>query len=98
MSNKRYREEVSTIVQNGFTNFIANGNPDELEFRLWLGARKHYYQFRLENIIVARKPTTGVEILTMLQEEVDKIKETTFLTLSPLQPEAEIINLANREN
>lgn len=96
--NKRYKEEVGGIIQNGFTNFIANGNPDELEFRLWLGARKYYYLARLENIIVGRKPKTEMDILTMLQEEVDKIKETTFLTLSPLQPEAEIINLANREN
>ena len=98
MSNKKYKEEVGLIIWDAMNNFIANGNPDELEFRLWLGERKHYYHARFENIIVAKNLETNIYIILALQEEIDKVKETTFKTLKPLQPEAEIINLANREN
>lgn len=98
MSNKRYKEEVGQIIRDGLTNFIANGNPDELEFRLWLGARKHYYLARFENIIVKANYPDNILILAALQEQIDLVKETTYKNLKPLQPEAEIINVANREN
>lgn len=98
MSNKKYKEEVGQIIRDGMLNFIANGNPDELEFRLWLGSRKHYYLARFENIIVKAKYPDNILILAALQEQIDIVKATTYQNLKPLQPEEEIINLANREN
>ena len=98
MSNKRYKEEVGLIIWDAMNSFIANGNPDELEFRLWLGERKHYYKARFTNQIVPKNLKSNIYIILALQDEIDKVKETTFKTLKTLQPEAEIINLANREN
>lgn len=98
MSNKTYKNYVGIIIREAMTNFIANGNPDELEFRLWLGERKHYYFARFENILSKNKYEDKMDIYVDLVAEVDKVKETTFKALKPLQPEAEIINLVNREN
>lgn len=98
MSNKRYKEEVGQIIADGFINFIANGNPDELEFRLWLGARKHYYLARFENIIVKANYPDNILILAALQEQIDMVKETTYKNLKPLHPEAENIILGDVHN
>lgn len=98
MNKKTYKNSIGVVIKEALTNYIANGNPDELEFRLWLGERKHYYLARFENIITMRKPESSFDAIVMLQEEVDVIKEKDYTNLKSLQPEAEIINLANREN
>lgn len=98
MSNKQYKQEVGQIIRDAMINYIALGNPDELEFRLWLGERKHYYLARFENIIVPKNYPDNILIIAALQEQIDIVKETAFKQLKPLQPEAEIINLMNSEN
>lgn len=89
MSNKAYKNEVGAIIWNAMNNFIANGNPDELEFRLWLGERKQYYKARFENIIVTKNLKSNIYIILALQEEIDKVKETTYKQLAILQPTPE---------
>lgn len=88
MSNKAYKNEVESIIYDGLNNFITTGNPDELDFRLWLGERKNYYKFKIANIVLARNPTNKIEVYTYLQEEVDKIKKEW--ALDPMEKEEKI--------
>lgn len=90
MNKKTYKNSVGVVLREALNNFIANGNPDELEFRLWLGERKNYYLARFENTIVAQQPESSMDVILMLQEEVDKVKTLAFPQPAILQPEQEI--------
>ena len=60
--NNLYENKVKLTVKDSINNWILNGKPDELRFRLWFNARKVYYTNRIQNIIIKKKPVTDIQI------------------------------------
>ena len=73
-----YEDKVKLQVKDSITNWIKNGLPDEIDYRLWFGERKIFYTNKIQNIIIKKKPVTDIQIFQYVQEEVDKIKESDY--------------------
>lgn len=73
-----YESKVKLAVKDSIDNWIKNGLPDEIDYRLWFGERRIFYTNRIQNIIIKKKPVTDIQIYQYVQEEVDKIKENDY--------------------
>ncbi len=69
----RYKNAVSIIVDDALLNYITGGLANEVDFRMWLSERRFYYKNRIVNTIVPLKLTEKLNIISVVQEEVDKI-------------------------
>lgn len=73
-----YENKIKLAVKDSIDNWIKNGLPDEIDYRLWFGERRIFYTNRIQNIIIKKKPVTDIQVIQMVQLEVDKIKETDY--------------------
>lgn len=75
---KVYKNAIDMIVGEALLNYITGGLASEVDFRMWLSERRFYYKNRIVNTIVPRKLDDKLEIIAVIQQEVDKIKETVY--------------------
>ena len=78
INKKLYAGRISNLISDSLLSWIGGGLPEELDYRIWFSKRLNYYKNKIENAIVSKKPSTKDEVLIMIQEYVDYIKETVY--------------------
>jgi hypothetical protein len=75
----RYKNVISLIVEDTINNYImSDRNPEEKGFREWLAIRKTYYNNRITNEVVSRKPIEKAQAVGYVAIEIYKIMERDY--------------------
>lgn len=76
---KNYQNRIALVVQDGLNSYLSSDkNPEENEFRKWLENKKLYYQNRIVNAVVKKKPANNTLALAYTTIEVYKIMEEQY--------------------
>ncbi len=75
----RYKNTISLIVEDTINNYIiSDRNPEEKGFREWLSTRKMYYNNRITNEVIKRKPIEKAQAVGYIAVEIYKIMERDY--------------------